>query len=314
IRHAYDDDALAGFENALAVQRIDANALGAEKLGEYDAWGQPHVMPFGEHNLDIRMEFAIRQPRRAMIDAAGQVADFGMQRAAIGDVYLLDAPADAEQRHTARNAGLDQGQRQRIASLIVGLAARVRLLAEQTRMHIGACAGEQDAVDAVEERRDVGNLRRAGEHQRQCAGSLGDRTQVALADALRRELALHEMQAADHADNGFSAGHLGLSPGIPSRNWKYHWRTELRRLALAELIRCLLGLSAFGCGPDTRRYRRDEGGTRGITSTYPRGNANSSPIEKKQHETTTILDAIEGLPRQTHLHRLAFVRNAVVVK
>src|SRR5262249_27450729 len=150
--------------------------------------------------------------------------------------------------------------------------------------------------------------------QRQCAGSLGDRTQVALADALRRELALHEMQAADHADNGFSAGHLCLSPGSPSRNWQYHWRTELRRLALAELIRCLLGLSAFGCGPDTRGYRRDEGGTRGITSTYPRGNANSSPIERKQHETTTILDAIEGLPRQTHLHRLAFVRNAVVVK
>src|SRR5262249_19531747 len=77
IRHAFDDDALAGFENALAVQRIDANAFGAEELGEYAAWRQPHVMTFGEHNLDIRMEFAIRQPRRAMIDAAGQVADFG---------------------------------------------------------------------------------------------------------------------------------------------------------------------------------------------------------------------------------------------
>src|SRR5262249_59910993 len=106
----------------------------------------------------------------------------------------------------------------------------------------------------------------------------------------------------------------GRSAEFTARKCQCHWGTELRSWALAELSGCLLGVRALGCGHDPRRYRRDEGGTRGITSTYPRGNANSSPIEKKQHETTTILDAIEGLPRQTHLHRLAFVRNAVVVK
>ena len=86
-----------------------------------------------------------------------------MQRAAERDVHLLKAAADAEQRYAARDAGLDQRQRERVARLVIRLVARIGLRAPKcARMHIGAGAGEQHAVDGVEQRVDIGDLRRAG--------------------------------------------------------------------------------------------------------------------------------------------------------
>jgi DNA polymerase I len=212
IGDAFDHDAFARLEDALAVQRIDPNAFGTEQFGKDAAGRQPHVMAVGKHHLHIGMEFAVRQARRAVIDAAGQVADFRMQGAAEGDVHLLKAAADAEQRHAARDAGLDQSQRQRVAGMVVRLAARMRFMPEQARMHIGARAGEQDAVDRIKERADIGDLGRAGEDKGQGACRLGDRAQIALAHTLCGKLALHQMQAANHADDGFLPGHLTSQP------------------------------------------------------------------------------------------------------
>ena len=149
-----------------------------------------------------------------MIDAPGQLADFRMQRAAERDVHFLKTPANAEQRHAAGDASLDQVERERISGFIIGLAARMSVMPEAARMHIGACAGQKNAIDSFEQCPDLGDLRRAGEHQRQRARCAGDRAQIALADPLRRELAFGQMRAADHADDGFLAGHL-LSPMIP---------------------------------------------------------------------------------------------------
>ena len=72
-------------------------------------------------------------------------------------------------------------------------------------------AGKQNAVHGVEQRGDVGDLRRAGEDQGQGARRIGNRAQIALADALRRKLALYQVQAPDYADDGFSAGQLTTS-------------------------------------------------------------------------------------------------------
>ena len=44
-----------------------------------------------------------------------------MQRAAEGDVHLLQAAADAEDRHAAGDAGLRQRQRDVVAVDVVGL-------------------------------------------------------------------------------------------------------------------------------------------------------------------------------------------------
>ena len=97
---------------------------------------------------------------------------------------------------------------------VVGLVARVLGLAETARMDIGARAGQHDAVDGIEQRADVGDLRRAGKHQRQRAGGFGDRAQIALADPLRGEFASRRMGAADHADDGSFRCHLAASTGF----------------------------------------------------------------------------------------------------
>ncbi len=131
-----------------------------------------------------------------------------MQRTTERDIHLLKAAANTEHWHAARDAGLDQRKRERIATVIVRLAARMLLVPEVTRMHVGACAGEQYAVHGVEEDADIGDLRRAGKHQRHGAGNVGDRMQIAVRHALRGEPAFHQMRAADHADDWLLSCHF----------------------------------------------------------------------------------------------------------
>ena len=94
----------ARFEDALTVQRIDADGLATEQPGKGAAGNETDVMPVGEDDVGIRMDFAVLQPRHAMVHASGQLADFRMQRAAEGDVHLLQAAADTEQRYAAGDA------------------------------------------------------------------------------------------------------------------------------------------------------------------------------------------------------------------
>ena len=60
IGHALDDDAFAGLEDALAVQRIDANAFGTEQFRKYATGRQPYLVTIGKDDLDIGMKFAVR--------------------------------------------------------------------------------------------------------------------------------------------------------------------------------------------------------------------------------------------------------------
>jgi hypothetical protein len=83
-------------EDALAVQGIDADAFGAEQFGKDAARREADLVPLGEDHFQIGVELAVRQPRRAMIEAPRQLADFRMQRAAISDIHLLKTAADAE--------------------------------------------------------------------------------------------------------------------------------------------------------------------------------------------------------------------------
>ena len=154
----FDDDPLAGLEDALAVQRIDADGLAAQKRCKGAAGNEIDVMPVGEHDQRIRMDFAGLQPRHPMVHAPRQFADFGVQRAAEGDVHLLQAAADAEQRDAARDAGLRQRQRQTVALQVVGLVPGVRLGAEMRRVNIGAGAGQHHAVDRIQQRADIGDF------------------------------------------------------------------------------------------------------------------------------------------------------------
>ena len=104
------------------------------------------------------MDFAAFQPRHPMIHASGQFADFGMQRAAEGDVHLLQAAADPEQRDAAGDADLRQRQRQIVTAQVVGFVPGIGLGAKMLRMNIGAGSGQQHAVDRVQQGADIRDI------------------------------------------------------------------------------------------------------------------------------------------------------------
>src|SRR5882724_8976516 len=102
-------------------------------------------MTVAKDDVVIRMDFARLQSRHPMVDASGQFADFGMQRAAERDVHLLKAATDSEERQAARDADLDRCQRQCVTPQVVGFMLRMRLDAEPAGMNIGAAARQQYA-------------------------------------------------------------------------------------------------------------------------------------------------------------------------
>ena len=148
------------------------------------------------------MDFAVLQPRHAVVHAAGDLADFRVQRTAEGDVHLLQAAANAEDRHAPGDAGLRQRQRDVVAVDVVGLVPLMRLGLEARRVNIGPRPGQNHPVDDVEQRGDVGNLGRAREHQRQRPRHVGDRAQIALSDHLRLKPVFDAMGVRDHPDHG----------------------------------------------------------------------------------------------------------------
>ncbi len=100
-----------------------------------------------------------------------------------------------------RDAGHRQRERDLVAVDVGGLVPLAGIDAETGRMDVGAGAGEHDAVDHVEQRTDVGDIRRAREHQRQAAGDLGHGAQVPLADHLHLESIFDALGVPDHADD-----------------------------------------------------------------------------------------------------------------
>src|SRR4051812_9731814 len=62
LRDAFDDDALAGVENALAMQRVDTDGFAAEQFCESAAGKQGHLVAIGENDRVIGMDLAVLQP------------------------------------------------------------------------------------------------------------------------------------------------------------------------------------------------------------------------------------------------------------
>ena len=158
-------------------------------------------MAIGEDDVGIGMDFAVLQPRHPMVHAAGQFADFRMQRAAEGDVHLLQAAADPEQRHAAGDTGFRQRQRQIVTLDVVGFVPGIRFSAETGRVHIGAGAGQHHAVDRIEQSADIGDIGAAREHQRQRARNLGHGAEISLSDHLGRKSIFDAVGVSDHADH-----------------------------------------------------------------------------------------------------------------
>jgi hypothetical protein len=183
------------------VEGIDSDDVLAEQAGEVAVRHQLDVMPLGEDDVGVGMDLARLEPRHAMVEAARQIADLRMQCAAERHVHLLEAAADAEERHPAREAGRDERQCDRIAVLIIRLVTGMGLLLEPGRMDVGAGTREQDAIDDGEEIADVGHGRRSREHQRKSPGDLGHGPEVVLTDELGGEAVFHVEEIADHPNH-----------------------------------------------------------------------------------------------------------------
>ena len=174
-------------------------------------------MPVGKDHDGIGMDFAVLQPRHPVVHAAGQIADFRMQRAAEGNIHFLQAAADAEQRDAAGDAGFRQGQRHVVAMEVVGFVLGVGRGLEARRVNIGARAGQHDAVDHIQKRRNIGDVGGARKHQWQGARHLGDGAKVSFANHLDVKAIFDAIGIPDHTDYRLP------SHALPSLN-RFHSR------------------------------------------------------------------------------------------
>ena len=92
-----------------------------------------------------------------------------MQRAAEGDVQLLDAAADRQDRHAARDRGADQRQRGGVARGVVQVGRLAVATFIVAGVDVARAARDQQAVEAVEH----GQFRLAqrGDHDGDRAGA-----------------------------------------------------------------------------------------------------------------------------------------------
>src|SRR6266699_2991629 len=81
-----------------------------------------------------------------------------MQRAAKGDVHLLQAAADAEQGYAASDASFRQRQRQVVTMEVEGFMPGIRLGAKARRVNVGASSGQHYAVDRIQQGPDIGDI------------------------------------------------------------------------------------------------------------------------------------------------------------
>ena len=152
--------------------------------------------------LELLLEGPVR--RHAVVHPPRDLPDLRVERAAEGDVELLEAAADAEDRHTACHAFADERQGHRVAVRIEGAVLLGRLVPVVARVDVRPPAGEDEAVarlDQVADRPDPGKRRH---HQRNRSGQVGDRLDVGDADRLDGVFVVDDVGVADDADDGLA--------------------------------------------------------------------------------------------------------------
>ena len=151
------------------MDRVHAKRLGAEDAGERAARLEVDVLADGEALvLDVG-------DRRPVVHPPREEVELRDQRPAEGDVQLLHAAADGEERHATADRGADQGEGEGVAVGVVGLGFRRRRGTVEGGVDVRAAAGEEDAVDPVEEGVEVDPAGERRHHERDRAEAEGDR-------------------------------------------------------------------------------------------------------------------------------------------
>jgi len=206
---AINDDAVRWAGDALTMQRVGHHLGLADQPVEHAPFGEADSVTQGELFLDCGIGW------HAVVHAAGQIADFGIQTAAKGHVHLLKATTDAEDGLAARDAGADQRQSNGIAVAVECAMCGGFILAIFGRMHIGPPSGQHKPVAGRQQILDIHIARIGGDDQGHAPGHVCHRLTIHRTGQLHREAVVDDEVVADDADDRFAdAGHVGANARV----------------------------------------------------------------------------------------------------
>ena len=166
-------------------------------LGPSGGW-KPHAVGFGDAQPRELLQ------RRGMIEPARQILQALMQRAAEGDVQLLQPAADRQHRQAGLERGADQRQGHGVALRILGRALGMRRAVIERGLHVGAAAGEDQPIEPRDQGGDIGGAAVRGHQHRNAADQGIDGADIGVRGGVvgRAELA-ESFGAAGYADQRF---------------------------------------------------------------------------------------------------------------
>ena len=192
--------------NALPVQRIDHDLVGADPIAQFSA--QRHRVDRPVALVEWNIEAG------AMVLVAVHGVHRLIQAAAERDVQLLEAAADGEERRLALDRGADQRQRQRVAQGIEPIRHERRLLAVMLRRDVRRAARQQDRVGHLEDGADIRHAGADRHKQRLAFRDLGDRRGVFAAHGVK-DVAFDQLGAGRDDDD--RTAHAASSPATSLR-------------------------------------------------------------------------------------------------
>ena len=187
--------------DSLCVQRIDRHAVRSRQLAQDSA----------RHQLDLVRRPVLHLERSALVLAMvthpGLLLHLLPERATVGDVHLLESPADREQWHAGLHDMRNHRQRGRVAVRIVHrtgvtLGARVMM-----RLDIRRAAGQENAVNTGKHHLEVHLVTQRRYQHRYRVRRVGDCADVFLAHAVER-MRPEDSAIRGNADQWFALSHV----------------------------------------------------------------------------------------------------------
>ncbi len=122
----------------------------------------------------------------AVIEVPGHLVQPLVQRAAEGDIHLLEAAADAEYRDAGMHGLADKGQRRGIARRVMQRPRLARRPLVALRLDVRGAAGKEQPVEALEQLLEPELLGERGDEQRGRTGRIEHGPRVLLPDHVER--------------------------------------------------------------------------------------------------------------------------------
>ena len=180
-RRGFQAQAVAQPLDPLVMQRVDRMATLRQQAGQHAAGRDVDLVAVVVPALDRPVVVAF-----AVVQTAASRMDRGIERAAPGDVHLLEAPAHGQHRDPGRNQRLEQRQDGAIALPVEQHAFGQRPGAVELGRHVGRAAGQHHAVDAAGQAGRVDRIDRGRQRQRKGARDLRHRAHIAMEQGVRR--------------------------------------------------------------------------------------------------------------------------------